>query len=163
MFIIVCLVIAMWGLFSFWKGVKKVRAADQEVEKEMDEMERLSANEAEARAQKFLERRALTQDWSSPPPAELDNCINQLDPALGRLLRRCRKIVFEESGTEISAEFLLSGDAPAGMWLVGMNRANGFKLGVKPESPVIYEIAGGGIRDRYPSIFHYFLLVESAD
>ncbi|MCX8157818.1 MAG: hypothetical protein N3J91_15495 [Verrucomicrobiae bacterium] len=163
LFIIVCLVIAMWGFSSFWNGVKKVRAAEQEAEKEMGGITRLSAAEAEEKAQKVLDKQALTQDWPSPPPAELDSRINQLDLALSRLLRRYRKIAFEESGTEISAELLLSGDAPAGLWLVGMNRANGYKLAVKSESPIVYEIAGSRIRERYPSIFHYFLLVESAD
>lgn len=163
LFIIACLFIAMWGFSSFWKGVNKVRAAEQDAEKEMGGVTRLSAADAESKAQQVLGKQVLTQDWPSPPPAELDNRINQLDSALSRLLRRYRKIAFEESGTEISAELLLSGDAPAGLCVFGINRANGYKLAVKSESPTVYEIAGNRIRERYPSIFHYFLLVESAD
>src|SRR5213593_2541261 len=92
-----CLALVMWGIFSFWKGVKQVRAADQEVKREMDATEHLSLSEALTKAQLFLREHALTQAWSSSPPVEVDRRLSQLDSALSGLLRTYRKIAFQET------------------------------------------------------------------
>jgi len=110
-----------------------------------------------------LKERALTQGWTLSRSSELERSISRIHSTLSGLLQEYRKIFFQESGTEIAAELLLSPDAPQGILLFGINRSSNYQLAIKPDSPIIYEIANGTIRDTYPSIFHYLLIVEYSD
>ena len=158
--IIICVALAGWGIAKFLKDAKQLRAIGEKVEREMDALLNLSAAEAESRVWPLLEEKALTQKWTAPPSAEVESRLAQLDPALARLLRKHRKICFQESFTEIGAELLLSTDAPDGLWLVGVCLNDQTQLGVKAHSPTIHDIADGRSRDTFPSIFHYLLVVE---
>ena len=158
--IIICVALAGCGIAKFLKDAKQLRAIGEKVEREMDALLNLSAAEAESRVWPLLEEKALTQKWTAPPSAEVESRLAQLDPALARLLRKHRKICFQESFTEIGAELLLSTDAPDGLWLVGVCLNDQTQLGVKAHSPTIHDIADGRSRDTFPSIFHYLLVVE---
>ncbi len=159
-FIISCVALAGWGLAKFLKGARRIRAIGEEVQREMDARLNLSAAEAEARVWPLLEEKALTQKWTAPPSADVESRLARLDPALASLLRKHRKLCFRDSFTEISAELLLSSDAPEGLWLVGVCPNDQCQLGVKAHSPTIHDIAEGRSRDTFPSIFHYLLVVE---
>lgn len=157
---VICVALAGWGVAKYLKSAKRMRAIDEKVEREMDALLSLSATEVEARVWPLLEEQALTQKWTAPPSAEVESRLAQLDPALARLLRKHRKICFQESFTEIGAELLLSQDAPDGLWLVGVCLNDQTQLGVKAHSPTIHDIADGRRRDTFPTIFHYLLVVE---
>ena len=112
--IIICVALAGCGIAKFLKDAKQLRAIGEKVEREMDALLNLSAAEAESRVWPLLEEKALTQKWTAPPSAEVESRLAQLDPALARLLRKHRKICFQESFTEIGAELLLSTAATVG-------------------------------------------------
>ena len=119
--IIVLIIVGSMWFRKFLQGVKKVQAAQKVVDKEMEEIERLSLLEAETRAQSLLQE-ALTREWTEPPSLEIDARLSLLDASVSKLLRKFRTIRFDPSETEISADFLLNADLPDDLWMIGLNR-----------------------------------------
>lgn len=147
-------------LWKFFSGIKKVRAAEERVEREFARINELSIGEAKNEAlAKLTELAPAMSPWDSPIPDSVRTILASLDPSIRGLFERYKMIHLPQSGTVLSSRlFKFSEDSKT--WQIGVNEADGYKLEMKAGSPRVLATAGEKTTDSYRSIFHYILIME---